>query len=143
MASTRTKTLKHNQLIERDFLLLRSRKSDYRWVGISSDDMLYSAMIGDTPSEWPADSADLSRCIVTRRMSPEHLHGAMDVYLKLAQCRVAERHRRGVNEAYRMADINTPIVEQALKSFSISHELLPTPETWLSRAAASLRQAFA
>ena len=42
-----------------------------------------------------------------------------------------------------MADINTPIVEQDLKSFLISHEPLPTPETWLSRAAASLRQAFA
>lgn len=66
---------------ERDFLRARHHGDlgNSRWVGLSSDAMVEYALGGPLPHafRYPHDCADLARCLVTRKVAPEHLRPRM------------------------------------------------------------------
>ena len=108
---------------ERNFILTRLRldrvRSSSGWIGVSSTGMLLEAITGEPTSERPYDVWDLGRCILTRRLAPEHLHESMDAYLAKWRPVIAARDRwRDISEADKMADKYEPAVRADMEALN-------------------------
>lgn len=78
--------------LDQRFLLERVVSGDHTWVGMSSDAMLWHAIMraDGYPDWWPADEHDLARCEETYRRAPLHLKRRMLHILKQFRRHVAE-----------------------------------------------------